>query len=384
MTDFDFDYKKALGRLTKLINNNTDVDEKKAAIYHVLTEMANALVEYPAFHATLTDNLKHIPLIDNATIKFETNVIQQVDKCLRDYCKGIKFTKYQTVQAALELAAIRGVLISINGTCYLFDTEEMYNIFLITFQANVLHGVRNNMHKLNIYHITPPNAKQKAILRYQSIDDHELLLVRKRLAEMSNTAINSITVHKIDDDMSRLVMHQKIGTYPELIPDLYDYKDRLASQYDDTKLDVPRKVNMGGIDCCVERVIPHSINENVVVVTPIINIIVNSPGASIAVDASQNKKEYRVLKSDKHRKSNTKLWIGNNPPGRKEETSDYHTRYTKFMKKKKMTCFAIQAFSKIVELMDYTRVRKQRLLYWQKNIVDSDDESEKSSSSDSE
>ncbi len=358
-------------------------ERKRDRLISSIREIADKFIDVPAYHAILEKcmvDLKTASSQDTHTITFNTQLIESVDKFLL-YEPVPKYTKYNKVSEALATGNIYGVMISINGVCYIFHSVQDYEIFQQRFD-HVVYG--RKLDDINIYHITRSDVKQKARLRYLSVDPEELEEVVERLAEISKTSIESIDVFPMEDE-SKIIMNDKVGTWDEMILQLTGYQDILQDD-GDNKIKLFRKMQVGDAICPAEYV---SIKKEGHVASITINHYTIEPGAiqnSVNIQGDNNgaagivsNPQITTTLITKKKQSDEEIakeWINKNPYTSKKTRGEYFKKYTKSMDKIDKTSIGVQKFAAIMRSLGFieTRVGSNSKRIWELNDSDSDNE----------
>ncbi len=355
-----------------------------AKLREVLEECKDLPVEFKTTMLAMIDQWdKQVPIRP----KFDVDFIKEVDKFLGYKDTRIAFVKYETLDDVLRSDRIFGIIISINGTCYTFETEEMYDKFRELFSKHIMYSHKMYTDKINVYHMIPANMKQKAILLYHSVDTAELKLVKKRLAELSGT--DDITIKQLDKERSMIIFHDKINTYPEMTHDLCEYRYSLMSKFQDEKVDVFKTEMIGSVSAIVLSIMDRKIKdlEKTIELRPITITIQDSVINAVGNNTGTVTQEGNVSKMVKKKKKTTEdiatEWVEAHPYDAKKSRGEYHKRYVRHMKRDDKKHLSIAKFADVMRDLSYTEGGTGKHKIWEK-VEDEITEDENESSSDDE
>ncbi len=349
-----------------------------------VTKVSKILKDFPAAYAMQKSLLEELnkmtlyqaraPAPQKPDVEFDTALIDRVDNYV-NMKPRLDHVKYNKVSEALASGNIYGVMISINGICYVFKSEEVFDIFQDRFKKTIVYDFSSRLHKINVYHITPPDVKQKARLKYLSTDEDEIQTVVHRLAELSNTPEDSIEVHSDNIDSS-IIMAQKLGTWDELSADLAMYEELLREQ-GDTKVKLYAKARVGDAICpaeFIELVKGQGITINHYVMDQSINVQGNNHGVMarvIGADPLSIKKKKKKTVEDI-----AEEWITKNEYKAGKTRGEYYTKYKKCMSTDGRSPLSIQNFAKVMESFGYVAGNDTHKRIWEKEEESGEESSE--------
>ncbi len=356
-------------------------DEIVSLLEQVLDKCTNYETLYTATTALIRQVIATVP-IKVATTKEDNYVINHVDTCIKSYGEHFKVTKYEMIDEALLSEKIYGVILSVNGPCYVFHTEEDFKQFSYYFSSRIKYEKDLGLTYFNIYHVIPPNAQQKARLHYSSINAQELNRVKERLAIISETPEESIEVQNIGEDKSLIILGKVTGTWKEVDDTVGNLCHELLQRHNDSKLGKVEMVSIGGIMLPASKVVVQRDSQIVINYVLVNEGIINTGhvgGDIMQVGVKPKKKRTHDLADD---------WITQNPYKIKYTRGEYHTKYVKKMKKEDKKYLNAKDFSEIMRELGYVEHNATKKRTWIKTAdedIDSDsDEDKKNDDSDSE
>ncbi len=358
-----------------------DPKQEKKDVLASLTQALNKCKIHRVARDAISKLIQEVTTIYIEKTPLDGNIIDAVDACISKYCKGEPITKYNRIRDALLSDQIYGVILSVNGACYIFGTERGFDTFNASFAQAVAYKGNKLLHLFNIYHITPPNAQQNARLQYKSVNRSELDLVKKRLAVLSGTPESSIEVRTTDEEKSIIIFSNKVGTFKEMTGEAARYSLSLLQEHKDPKSNI-MTATLDGVECIADKIVVkkcqqlvvhkhYTIENNGVMIgnnKGTVNYTIGGVGA------------YKKKEGMKYKYSNAKIWVKENPPKTKQQTTDYHNKYVKAMKKNGIQHLGIRDFSRNVEELGFIKERRSGQIFWRE--ADSDDSSDNSNSED--
>ncbi len=359
----------------------TSYDEYQAILSRMAKDIKKKLVDFPSGQDTvlaaiatamkMTKFQARAPIQPKQDVMYDIGLIDRVDNYI-NMDPALDHVKYSKVSEALASGNIYGVMISVNGVCYVFKSEEIFDIFQDRFKKTIAHDFGATLHKINVYHITPPEAKQKARLKYLSADEDEIRNVCLKLAELSNTSEDSIEIYQGEAE-SKIVMADKQGTWDEISADLAIYEELIKAQ-GDHKIKLYAKARVGDAVCpaeMIQLIKDHGLIINHYVVDQQVNIGGNNTG-----QITQGIIQTTLPPTKKSRVDIAKEWISANPYSTKKTRGDYHKKYIQCMDDEDRKYLNVQEFSKVMRSLGFVDKKGTIGRIWLKigNDMSSDDD----------
>lgn len=317
-------------------------------------------------------------------------VIKHIDNSLRND-KSIKCTKFDKISDALICGHIYPVIISVNDVCYTFESEAMWIKFHVLIEQIYKDDRFSSV--VNIYHITPPNAERKARLRYKSVNEKELQLVKKRIAEITKSPIDTIDVSELSKKESCITLTDKIGTHKDVSSIVTDVCYQLLFKHQDDKPRPFSDIQIGDSLCQAEPLRVEKRRNGKfddIIISPItnyytVNVNVNGDHSIQQVVGQAGGDANLITTKKKKKKTDEDIayeWIDSNPYTIKKTRGEYHKKYVRCMNKDNKRHLSIVKFAAIMKDLDYTEGGTSNHKIWEKiDEKDSEGENEKDESS---